>query len=90
MTTVLEMSLAEASVKMRQGPPADGDGPDAGLDVWAGEIPLANPAARPGGRSDPPIRHRASRATWPQDAWLPGGRPPPNPRLGRKGSAGPS
>jgi nitroimidazol reductase NimA-like FMN-containing flavoprotein (pyridoxamine 5'-phosphate oxidase superfamily) len=40
VTTVLEMSLAESSVKVRQGPPSDGDGPDAELEVWAGEIPL--------------------------------------------------
>lgn len=40
VTTVLRMSLAESSVKMRQGPPSDGEGPDAELGVWAGEIPL--------------------------------------------------
>jgi nitroimidazol reductase NimA-like FMN-containing flavoprotein (pyridoxamine 5'-phosphate oxidase superfamily) len=56
VTTVLSMSLAESSVKMRQGPPSDGDGPDADLPVWAGEIPLrtlrldpvADPTLRPG------------------------------------------
>ncbi len=55
-TTVLRMVLDECSVKVRRGPPDDGDGPDAGLDVWAGEIPLrtvrldpvSDPALRPG------------------------------------------
>jgi uncharacterized protein len=39
-TTVLRMALDEWSVKTRTGPPDDGDGPDADLGVWAGEIPL--------------------------------------------------
>lgn len=55
-TTVLRMALDECSVKIRRGPPDDGDGPDAGLEVWAGEIPLrtvrldpvSDPALRPG------------------------------------------
>ncbi|NJC70559.1 pyridoxamine 5'-phosphate oxidase family protein [Planosporangium thailandense] len=40
-TTLLALPLAEASVKIRTGPPDDGDGPDAALEVWAGELPLA-------------------------------------------------
>jgi hypothetical protein len=39
-TTVLRLSLAEASVKVSGGPPDDGDGPDGSLGVWAGEVPL--------------------------------------------------
>jgi nitroimidazol reductase NimA-like FMN-containing flavoprotein (pyridoxamine 5'-phosphate oxidase superfamily) len=39
-TTVLRLSLDEASVKVSEGPPDDGDGPDGELDVWAGEVPL--------------------------------------------------
>ncbi|MGO8872313.1 MAG: pyridoxamine 5'-phosphate oxidase family protein [Acidimicrobiales bacterium] len=39
-TTVLALTLDHCSVKIRQGPPDDGEGPDASLDVWAGEIPL--------------------------------------------------
>jgi len=39
-TTVLRMGLEQCSVKVRRGPPDDGDGPDGGLGVWAGEIPL--------------------------------------------------
>ena len=40
-TTLLALSLAEASVKIRTGPPDDGDSPDAALPVWAGVLPLA-------------------------------------------------
>ena len=40
VTTVLVLDLVEASVKVRTGPPKDGDGPDADRPVWAGEIPL--------------------------------------------------
>jgi nitroimidazol reductase NimA-like FMN-containing flavoprotein (pyridoxamine 5'-phosphate oxidase superfamily) len=40
-TSLLALSLAEASVKIRTGPPDDGDSPDAALPVWAGIIPLA-------------------------------------------------
>jgi len=55
-TTVLRLSLDEASVKVSEGPPEDGEGPDGALDVWAGEIPLrtvrldpvADPALRAG------------------------------------------
>ena len=55
-TTVLRLGLDEASVKVSEGPPDDSTGPDAGLDVWAGEVPLrtvrldpvADPALRAG------------------------------------------
>jgi uncharacterized protein len=40
-TSLLALSLAEASVKVRTGPPDDGDSPDAALPVWAGVLPLA-------------------------------------------------
>ena len=39
-TRLLALSLAEASVKVRTGPPDDADSPDAGLGLWAGELPL--------------------------------------------------
>lgn len=39
-TTLLALSLAEASVKTAVGPPEDGDGPDAALGIWAGTLPL--------------------------------------------------
>jgi nitroimidazol reductase NimA-like FMN-containing flavoprotein (pyridoxamine 5'-phosphate oxidase superfamily) len=54
-TTVLALGLAEASVKIRSGPPGDGDGPDADLEVWAGEVPLrcvaTDPVADPSART---------------------------------------
>ena len=40
-TSLLALSLAEASVKIRRGPPDDGGSPDAALPVWAGVLPLA-------------------------------------------------
>jgi len=40
-TSLLALALAEASVKIRTGPPDDGDSPDASLPVWAGVLPLA-------------------------------------------------
>ena len=39
-TTLLALSLDEASVKISAGPPDDGEGPDAELGLWAGELPL--------------------------------------------------
>jgi uncharacterized protein len=39
-TTLLAMALDEVSVKVSTGPPDDGDGPDAALGLWAGELPL--------------------------------------------------
>jgi nitroimidazol reductase NimA-like FMN-containing flavoprotein (pyridoxamine 5'-phosphate oxidase superfamily) len=39
-TTLLALSLEEASVKIRTGAPDDGDGPDAALGLWAGTLPL--------------------------------------------------
>ena len=41
-TTLLALSLEEASVKIRTGPPDDGDGPDAELGLWAGTLPLTS------------------------------------------------
>ena len=38
-TSVLRLSLEEASVKVSQGPPDDDDA-DLSLDIWAGEVPL--------------------------------------------------
>lgn len=38
-TVLLALSLQEASVKLRTGPPDDGDGPDGELDIWAGVLP---------------------------------------------------
>jgi uncharacterized protein len=44
---LLALPLAEASVKVRTGPPSDGDSPDAALGLWAGELPLATTWQQP-------------------------------------------
>lgn len=41
-TTLLALSLEEASVKIRTGAPEDGEGPDAELGLWAGVLPLTS------------------------------------------------
>jgi uncharacterized protein len=46
-TTLLALSLDEASVKVRTGPPDDGDSPDVALGLWAGVLPLATLAGEP-------------------------------------------
>ncbi len=45
-TTVLALSLDEASAKVRSGPPKD-DEADLGMDVWAGVVPLQTVAGEP-------------------------------------------
>lgn len=45
-TRVVRIPLAEASAKIRTGPPVD-DPDDMGLDVWAGVIPLSLEAGEP-------------------------------------------
>jgi uncharacterized protein len=45
-TRVLRLPLAEASAKVRTGPPKD-PASDAALDVWAGELPLTLRPGRP-------------------------------------------
>lgn len=46
-TTLLALSLEEASVKIRTGGPDDGDGPDAALGIWAGVLPLVSTWGEP-------------------------------------------
>jgi hypothetical protein len=41
-TALLALGLDEASVKVRTGPPDDGDSQDAGLGLWAGVLPLVS------------------------------------------------
>jgi nitroimidazol reductase NimA-like FMN-containing flavoprotein (pyridoxamine 5'-phosphate oxidase superfamily) len=68
-TTLLALRLDEASVKISAGPPDDGDGPDAALGVWAGELPLragwgapvADPALPPGIPVPPHVARREGR-----------------------------
>jgi uncharacterized protein len=45
-TTLLALSLEEASVKTRTGPPGD-DEEDYALDVWAGELPILSVVGAP-------------------------------------------
>src|SRR5467141_737609 len=56
-TTILELSLDEASAKIRSGPPTDDDA-DLELSVWAGVIPLklepSDPIPATGVGSSPP------------------------------------
>jgi len=52
-TTVIAVPLAEVSAKLRAGPPVD-DEDDYGLDVRAGELPLATRAGAP--RADPRLK----------------------------------
>ena len=46
LTTVLQLSLEEASAKIRTGPPLD-DEEDYSLPMWAGVIPLKLTAGEP-------------------------------------------
>jgi uncharacterized protein len=46
-TTLLALSLAEASVKVRVGPPDDGDSPDAAEGRWAGVVPVRSVRGEP-------------------------------------------
>lgn len=65
----LDLAQAEASVKLRSGPPDDDDTPDATLDTWAGVLPLVtswgDPEPSPGlrnGIGEPPSVKRAIEA----------------------------
>ena len=65
-TTLLALALDEASVKVSAGPPEDGDGPDAELGLWAGELPLraawGSPVPDPALPADVPLpAHIAAR-----------------------------
>lgn len=73
-TRLLALSLAEASVKVRTGPPDDADSPDAELGLWAGELPLdirwqqpvPDPAIPAGLRPPAHISARAGNAVHPR------------------------
>lgn len=71
-TSLLALPLDEASVKIRTGPPDDGDSPDVALGLWAGVLPLATVGggpepdpALPAGIEVPP-HIAALRAEWPR------------------------
>ena len=61
-TSLLALSLDEASVKIRTGPPEDGDGPDAALGLWAGVVPLTHGVGRADSGSAAADRHRGAAA----------------------------
>lgn len=73
-TRLLAVPLDEASVKIRTGPPDDGDSPDAALGLWAGELPLAatwqqpvpDPALPPGINVPAHIADRVGTRAYPQ------------------------
>jgi uncharacterized protein len=58
-TSILSMPIAEASAKLRTGPPDDDDSPDAAHDTWAGEIPIetsfGEPVPSPGLKAGIPL-----------------------------------
>jgi len=58
-STILAMSIENASAKVRTGPPSDDAGPDAEFDTWAGELPIVSgfgaPIAAPGLKSGIPL-----------------------------------
>jgi nitroimidazol reductase NimA-like FMN-containing flavoprotein (pyridoxamine 5'-phosphate oxidase superfamily) len=64
-TQILALPIAEASVKVRSGPPTDDDSPDAERDIWAGVLPLHTiygpPEAATGLRSGIPLSQSARR-----------------------------
>ncbi|MFL6056294.1 MAG: pyridoxamine 5'-phosphate oxidase family protein [Actinoallomurus sp.] len=60
-TTVLALSLDEASVKTRQAPPADEE-EDYALDVWAGVLPVQEVIGDP--VPDPRLRSGIGYSTW--------------------------
>lgn len=55
-TALLTVPLREASVKVRSGPPGDGDTPDAERGIWAGVLPVrqvfGQPLPDPAGATD--------------------------------------
>jgi len=62
-TTVLRMSLAEASAKTRTGGPRD-DAPDLGWDVWAGVLPFSQHREAPRRDEDGPASGTAEPSWW--------------------------
>jgi nitroimidazol reductase NimA-like FMN-containing flavoprotein (pyridoxamine 5'-phosphate oxidase superfamily) len=71
-TALLALSLDEASVKIRTGPPDDGASPDAAMGRWAGELPrsaswqqpVPDPALPPGTDIPAHIRARIGRSAY--------------------------
>jgi nitroimidazol reductase NimA-like FMN-containing flavoprotein (pyridoxamine 5'-phosphate oxidase superfamily) len=74
-TRLLALPLSEASVKVSDGHPEDGDGPDAALGLWAGRLPvvatwgapIADPLLPAGIEPPPHIAGRTGRPVSPGD-----------------------
>lgn len=64
-TSILAMTITEASVKARSGPPDDDDSDDASLEIWAGILPIATsfetPIPSPGLRAGIPVSASAAK-----------------------------
>jgi hypothetical protein len=64
-TTILAMTIDEASAKVRSGPPDDDDSADAAIDTWAGVVPIVTsfgePEPSPGLRPGIPVAASISR-----------------------------
>ena len=64
-TVILSMPIGEASAKCRFGPPTDDGSADAGLDIWAGVVPIRtafdNVEPSPGLRPGIPVPASAGR-----------------------------
>jgi len=75
-TRRLALPLTEASVKVSDGDPSDGDGPDAALGLWAGRLPVvatwgapvADPLLPAGIEPPPHIASRSGRPVAPGNA----------------------
>jgi len=75
-TRLLALPLTEASVKVSDGDPSDGDGPDAALGLWAGRLPVvatwgapvADPLLPAGIEPPPHIASRSGRPVSPGNA----------------------
>lgn len=63
-TLIVAMPIAEASAKMRTGPPADDDA-DLALDVWAGTLPLRTVVGEP--TDAPDLRAGIARPSYLQE-----------------------
>jgi nitroimidazol reductase NimA-like FMN-containing flavoprotein (pyridoxamine 5'-phosphate oxidase superfamily) len=64
-TSILALTIEEASAKVRTGPPDDDDSPDAERDTWAGVLPILSsfgePDPSPGLRAGIPVADSVKR-----------------------------
>jgi nitroimidazol reductase NimA-like FMN-containing flavoprotein (pyridoxamine 5'-phosphate oxidase superfamily) len=64
-TTILALTIDEASAKVRSGPPDDDDSADSAIDTWAGVVPIltsfGEPEPSPGLRPGIPVADSVNR-----------------------------